>query len=144
MFNFPIRYTGDPAPERYAPFQVVRIILVVVCLCLEAGVVVRARIRRDNHFDQPRNAIANPAGEENTDHCQRPAPPCERLAYGDGQEDCREQHGQFDLLGAVDSFVAARFLGHMLVFRLPGKRERKPCYPAEPLERDQFIVNFDR
>lgn len=65
MFNFPIRYTGDPAPERYAPFQVVRIILVVVCLCLEAGVVVRARIRRDNHFDQPRNAVANPSGEEN-------------------------------------------------------------------------------
>ena len=50
MFNFPIRYTGDPAPERYAPLQVVRIILMVVCLGLKAGVVVRARIRRDNHY----------------------------------------------------------------------------------------------
>lgn len=99
MFNFPIRYTGDPAPERYAPFQVVRIILVVVCLCLEAGVVVRARIRRDNHFDQPRNAVANPSGEENADHRKRPAPPSERAAYGEWQEDCSEQHGQFDLLG---------------------------------------------
>lgn len=139
MFNFPIRYTGDPAPERYAPFQVVRIILVVVCLCLEAGVVVRARIRRDNHFDQPRNAVANPSGEENADHRKRPAPPSERAAYGEWQEDCSEQHGQFDLLGAVDSFMAARSLVHAPRHRLPGKRPQKPCYPVKPLERDNLL-----
>ena len=107
MFNFSIRDAGNPAPKGYAPLQVVRIILVVVCLGLEASVVVRARIRRDKHFDQPRNAVANPAGEENADHCQHPAPPREVAASGYGQEDRCEQHGQFDLLGAVDSFVAA-------------------------------------
>lgn len=122
MFNFPIRYTGNPAPERYAPLQVVRIILMVVCLGLKAGVVVRARIRRDNHFDQPRYAVANPAGEENADHCQHPAPPRERVADSDGHEDRYEQNGEFDLLGAVDSFMPARSLVHASRHRLPGKR----------------------
>ena len=144
MFDFPIRYAGNPAPERYAPLQVVRIILVVVRLGLEAGVVVRARIGRDNHLDQPRYAVANPSGEENADHRKHPAPPRERVADGDGQEDCRGQHGQFDLLGAVDSFMAARSLVQMSVFRLAGECECKPCYPTESLERDQFVVNLDR
>lgn len=144
MFDFPIRYAGNPAPERYAPLQVVRIILMVVCLGLKAGVVVCARIRRNNHFDQPRNAVANPSGEENADRRKHPAPPSERVVDGYGQEDCCGQNGEFDLLGAVDSFMAARSLVHAPRHRLPGKRPQKPCYPVKPLERDQLVVNFDR